>query len=522
MTNLLFENGKIRTGAGEPDRSRLLVMDGTIAHPGAAVPTSVERIDLRGGLLLPAFADGHAHPLLAGRETFGPRLRDANTVPEIADRIRQWSAASEEPWLIGGSYDATIVPNGFFDARWIDDAERNRPVVLHSWDYHTVWVNSAALRAAGIDANTPDPPKGRIVRRADGSAMGTLIERPAIDLVLGRAPKPATLRDSEALVWASERLAARGVTWVQEAWVELHDVAAWEAAGHSGRMQVDVDLAFRADPSSWPAQMSLIQDASKRINRIPGLTARTIKFFVDGIVENHTAHLLEKYNDDCTRGVPNWTTEALVDAVRVADQAGFHVHLHAIGDAAVRSALHAVTQRPASTDNRATIAHIQLVDAVDLKRFAETDVTLCFQPSWAIADDVMKKLTMPRLGPERVLQYRMRSVVNAGARISFGSDWPVSEPDVLQGIRAAVTRKDAHGQPEGGWHPEECLTIDEAIDAATVGVHYQASNETFLGTLTAGKRGDLVWLDRDIRCVPPERITDAVVLGTWRGGLRTF
>ncbi|PTT21073.1 amidohydrolase, partial [Microbacterium sp. HMWF026] len=240
---IVFTGGTIRIDGRTSDVDRLVVVDGVVAEPGHPVPDDAEHIDLDGGLLLPAFGDGHVHPLLAGRERTGPALRDATSVAEIVDRVRAWAAASDAPWLVGGSYDATIVDGGLFDARWLDAAVPDRPVVLHAWDYHTAWVNTAALRAGGVDAETPDPPLGRIVRRDDGSPSGTLVERPAIDLVLAHAPRPARADDIDALAAATTHLAAQGIAWAQEAWAEIDDVPTWIAAARAGRLAVDVDLA---------------------------------------------------------------------------------------------------------------------------------------------------------------------------------------------------------------------------------------------------------------------------------------
>lgn len=522
MTVTVFHGGTVRIDGTSPDVDRLVVIDGVVAPAGIPVPDDAEHVDLEDGLLLPAFGEGHAHPLLAGRERVGPELRDARTVEEIAARVRGWAAASDEPWLVGGSYDATIVAGGLFDARWLDEIDR--PVVLHAWDYHTAWVNSAALRASGVDSTTPDPELGRIARRPDGSALGTLIERPAIDLVLGHAPRPTLRADVEALLWAGEHLAAHGVTWVQEAWCEVEDVPAWRAAAASGRLAVDADLALRADPVRWPAQLDELRRTADEIDGTSGLTCRTVKFFVDGILENHTAHLLECYHDARTRGLPNWSPEQLVDAVAACDAAGFDVHLHAIGDAAMRAALDAATgiRESLRGGRRLTIAHAQVIDPTDLPRLADLDVTICFQPQWALEDDVMTDLTLPRLGPQRELQYRMHSAQKAGARLSFGSDWPVAAPDVLDGIRTAITRQDAHGHPDGGWQPHERLTIDEAIDAATSGVAWQGGDQDRRGALRPGMSADLVWLTGDIRSIEPAAIADIRVRGTWRRGTRTF
>jgi len=524
MAVVVFTNGAIRVDGSAVDVDRLVVADGVVASADSPVPADAEIIDLEGGMLLPAFRDGHAHPLLAGRERRGPRLRDATSVAEITRRVRAWAESCGDAWLIGGSYDATIVPGGMFDARWLDEGEAERPVVLHSWDYHTVWVNTAALRAAGLDADTPDPALGRIVRRPDGSPLGTLVERAAIDLVLAHAPQPAVEADGEALAWATERLAEHGIAWVQEAWTEQHDLPAWVAAARRGRLAVDVDLALRADPDRWPEQLAELRRDADEIAGVDGLTARTVKFFVDGIIENHTAHLLDCYHDAQTRGLPNWQPERLGDAVVACDAAGFDIHLHAIGDAAVRAAIDAAEgiRESLARGRRLTIAHAQIVDPADLPRLAALDVTFCFQPQWAVRDAVMTELTLPRLGPQRERQYRMRAARTAGARLSFGSDWPVTSPDVLRGLRTAVTRQDEDGRPAGGWQPEERLTLDEALDAATSGVAWQAGDDAHRGTLLPGMIADLVWLDRDIRREPTDRIAAARIRGTWRRGIRTF
>ncbi len=524
MAVVVFTNGAIRVDGSVPDVDRLVVVDGVVASGDLPVPADAEVVDLEGGLLLPAFRDGHAHPLLAGRERRGPELRDATTVAELTARVRGWAESCDDAWLIGGSYDATIVPGGMFDARWLDEGEAGRPVVLHSWDYHTVWVNTAALRAAGVDAETPDPALGRIVRRPDGSPLGTLVERPAIDLVLDRAPQPSVEADVEALAWATARLAEHGIAWVQEAWTEVVDIRAWTAAARRGRLAVDVDLALRADPERWPEQLVELRRAADEIAGVDGLTARTVKFFVDGILENHTAHLLDCYHDAHTRGLPNWQPDQLEGAVAACDAAGFDIHLHAIGDAAVRAAIDAAEgiRESLRGGRRLTIAHAQVVDPSDLARLADLDVTFCFQPQWAVPDAVMTELTLPRLGPQRERQYRMRAARTAGARLSFGSDWPVTSPDVLLGLRTAVTRQDVDGRPAGGWQPEERLTLDEALDAATSGVAWQAGDDAHRGTLRPGMVADLVWLDRDIRRGPTDRIADARIRGTWRRGLRTF
>lgn len=520
MTHLAFVDGVVHRGRGTPDADRLYVADGRVAPWPPSLPDGTTLIDLDGGYLGPAFGDGHVHPLLAGREADGPALRDATTVEDLVGRVAAW--ASEHPeaeWITGGSYDATITVDGLFDARWLDAAVPDRPVVLRAWDYHTVWCNTAALEQAGITGRTEDPVGGRIVRRPDGSPQGTLLEA-AAGLVLSRVPRRPLHSDVRALDRATRTLAAQGITFAQEAWAEPEDVDAWAAAARAGLLHVEVDLALRADPLKWPGQLPLFQGIRERLEPIAGLSARTVKFFVDGIIENHTAHLLDEYADACTHGLPNWDADTLVDAVGQAYEAGFDVHFHAIGDSGVRSVLTAL-EKAGPSERRATLAHAQLISEQDLPRLADLGLTICFQPLWAAPDPVMTGLTLPRLGPRRSLQYRMRSALRHGARISFGSDWPVTSPDVLAGIRTAVTRQTADGVPDGGWHPAERLTVEEALDAATSGVARQTRGEDIRGHLATGARADLVWLSHDPRTVTPASLDAVVVKGTWLKGRLT-
>ncbi|PPG26592.1 amidohydrolase [Pseudoclavibacter sp. RFBG4] len=527
MRHIEFTGGTIGVPHGTPDVTTLVVHDGTIVTAnGRSAAGRTERIDLAGGYLGPAFGDGHAHPLFAGLELQGPQIRGAGSVADIVESVRLWADAHPEAtWIVGGSYDSTLAPLGRFDAAWLDAAVPDRPVVLRSWDYHSAWCNTAALEAAGITADTVDPEDGVFVRREDGTPLGTLLESGAVERVLGRAPRRPVTDGVEALRASTAVLASLGITWVQEAWVEPADIEVWVTAAEAGALCVDADLAQRADPKAWPQQRTLLRERRTRIEAAPGLTAQTVKFFLDGIIENHTAHLLEDYADACTRGLPVWHDGELQQAALDAHELGFDLHLHAIGDAGVRSALGAarrIRERPDGADRRITIAHVQLLDDSDLDRFTQLDVTACFQPLWATADEVMVQLTLPLLGPGRELHYRMRSLLESGARLSFGSDWPVTSPDVLAGIRTAVTRQNPDGTPLGGWHPAERISVDAALEAATSAVAYQARAETTRGTLTPGSRADLVWLSADPRDVAPDQLGDITVLGTWRNGQRTF
>ena len=301
-------------------------------------------------------------------------------------------------WIVGASYDSTLAPDGRFDARWLDEAVADRPVVLRAWDYHTAWCNSLSLERAGITARTPDPEDGIIARRPDGSPLGTLIESGATNRVLDLIPPTTVATAVEELRRSTAFAASCGITWVQDAWVEAGDIEAWVSAAHQGVLAVDADLAIRADPTRWAEQRAELITLRERIDQAPGITCRTLKFFIDGTIGNHTAYLLENYADSCTRGLPMWRADRLLAAFVDADRLGFDLHLHAIGDGAIRLALDTVQNLRSITrgsDQRVTVAHAQLIDQVDIERFAALDVTVCFQPLWAAKDAVMRELTCP-------------------------------------------------------------------------------------------------------------------------------
>lgn len=522
----LFSGGAIWTGTGDTDA--LLVSGGAIRALGEDArrnaPADAQMVDLDGGFLMPSFGDGHAHPLYGGLEEAGPAVRACHSVDDILAVVKRYAEDHpEQEWIAGASYDSSLAPQGLFDARWLDSVVPDRPVVLRAWDYHTVWCNSIALDRAGITPDTPDPPLGEIPHRADGSVLGTLREWGAVDLVMNVMPPHDESVRTAALDTAADYLLARGVTWVQDAWVEPGDVETYVAAADSLRMRFN--LALYADPRYFENQVEQYVQSRRRVNaaRSPLLTANTVKFFADGVVENETGALLEPYCSGLhSHGQQNWEGDALAQAAARVDDLGLQIHIHAIGDAAVRQALDAiefVIQRNGIRDRRPVIAHAQLVDDADIGRFAELGVIPNMQPLWAQMDALMTVLTIPRLGAERAdRQYRMASLIGHGARLAHGSDWPVSSGAPLEGIAVGVSRRTAEGQPEGGWTPSEILSIDRALSAYTAGVAYQAFAESDWGRIFPGASADLVWLDRDPRSAPPLELPAVSVRGTYLRG----
>jgi len=483
------------------------------------------------GAVLPGFGDGHVHPLWGGVELAGPAVRDLTSVGAVAAEVRRYAAEHpDEDWVLGGPYDPALAPRGLFDAAWLDAAVPDRPVVLQASDHHCAWVNTEALRRAGIDAATPDPPAGSVARRADGSPLGTLVEWTAMDLVLRHAPSPGDGEKVDAVERASALLAAAGVTWVQEAALAPEDVAAYLTAAREGRLHVRANIALRAEPGEWPAQRAAFVEARRRAeaarepdgsDRSAGVSVRTVKLFADGIVEAGTAALLAPYDDlpadhPHTCGLPVWEPAELAAAAAAFDADGFQLHVHAIGDAGLRAALDAfahVADVNGPRDRRPVVAHTQLVDPADLPRFAELGVVANFEPLWSQLDTAQTELTLPRIGAVRGdRQYPMGSLLATGAVLSTGSDWPVSSHRPLECLPVAVT---------GHWVPAERVPAAAVLAACTAGTAYQAFEEQVRGTLVPGKRADLVALDADPLRTDPASWPRLAVLGTWLGGRRT-
>ncbi len=484
--------------------------------------------DLAGGCLVPGFRDGHAHPLWGGIEIGQAPLVGARSLDDLVERIRIYAAAHPDlEWIEGGGYDPTLLPNGVGDAMVLDAAAPGRAVALEASDHHTMWVSSEALRRAGIDAQTPDPELGRIVRRGDGSPIGTLVEWGAIAMVRNLLPPPGRAEQEEGLRRAMAALARCGITWVQEAASSPAEASVYAEVARRGELTTRTNIAFRAEPGRWARALDGYVASRVELDADPAtrdlVSARTVKFFADGVIEMGTGFLVEPYTDaPHTCGLPNWTAAELAEAVAAFDQAGFQIHIHAIGDGGVRMALDAIesaAERNGARDRRPVIAHTQLVHLDDRVRFASLGVVANFEPLWACLDPMMEQLTIPRLGPERsALQYPIATIASAGAPISFGSDWPVSSMHPLHGLAVAVTRENKEGMPAGGWLPEERLPIMQALAAYTAGTAYQGFEERTGGTIAVGKRADLCALSADISAIAGSEVADVAVMGTWTGG----
>jgi predicted amidohydrolase YtcJ len=537
-------SGSIWTGTGH-DTDAVAVAGGRVVGLGTEARElrgpRTEVVGLDGKTLLPGFRDGHLHPLDGGAETLDCDLVDSRDVDEVLRRLAAFDRdRPDDPWLLGYGYPPEILPHGVGRASLLDEVVGARPVALWSSDHHMVWVNSAALARAGITAGTVDPPRGTIVRDGDGHPVGTLLEE-AEKLLDPHLPPRGVEKESRGFEAGLARMAAAGIVWGQDAWTWPERLASYQLVADAGRLTADVDLACKVEVDTWRQQRSVFEqaraDAAAALARraadgVPGgrLTSTTVKFFVDGVIEGGTGLLTEPYcafgdqHRGHDHGIANWEPGELAEAATAMDAAGFQLHLHAIGDAAVRMALDAVEEvaaRNGPADRRPVVAHTHLVHPDDLPRFRTLGVVANFEPLWAQPNEIMTALTEPRLGPERRRwQYPIGSLVRQGAHVSFGSDWPVSSHRPLEGLAVAVTRRrprDAEGEV---FLPEQRIGRDDAFAAYTAGSAYQARDEREAGLLAVGQRADLVVTAQDVLRVPAHELVDVDVEATYLQGRR--
>lgn len=541
---LVFTGGPVFTANTVRSRVRTVaVRDGRIMAIGGddfadLVGPKTEIVDLAGRMLLPGFQDAHVHPVWGGLDMLRCDLADYATADEYLEAIARYVAAHpDDEWILGGGWQMSAFPGGTPTAAALDAVIPDRPAFFPNRDGHGAWVNSAALRLAGIDRGTPDPPDGRIERDADGHPSGTLHEG-AMTLVNRLLPEEPLERLTEALLVGQRYLHSHGITAWQDA-----IVGSYGDAGDPGpaylRAAADGTLTARVVGAIW-------WDRTKGLEQIPSLLERreryrggrfaatSVKIMQDGVAENFTASMLEPYCDGHghftdNSGISFVPPEILDEAVPLLDAEGFQVHFHAIGDRAVRECLDAVERsiaRNGRGDNRHHIAHIQVVHPEDVGRFRELGVAANMQSLWAALEPQMVDLTLPFLGdPRSAWQYPFGDLLRSGAVLAAGSDWSVSTPDPLAAIHVAVNRKAAPGQEEGEYEaflPEQAIDLATSLTAYTAGSAWVNHLDKTTGTIEVGKFADLTLLDRDPFDAPADEIGATRVLQTFVEGQRVY
>lgn len=473
------------------------------------------RIDGKGSTLLPGLIDAHGHISSLGASLRSVDLTGAASETEAAQRVQQFSGddpAADQSWIQGRGWNQVLWPERQFpDRRSLDAVAPNRPVALSRVDGHAMWVNSKALALAGIDASTPDPEGGQIIRDRSGEPSGVLVDN-AMDLVF-EAIGVASLEAVEAdIVRGLEAAAATGLTSVHDAGVSAQEVQAYRNLQAAGRLPIRVyPMLSVLDPDNDP----LLAEGPFR-SEDGMLHVRSVKISADGALGSRGAALHRDYSDmpDHT-GLLLLSDEELSQHIGRSAQAGFQVNVHAIGDLANTRVLEKfadINQSPKIRAQRHRVEHAQILRPQDINQFAKLDVIASIQPTHATSD---KNMAEDRLGASRLEgAYAWNTLLRSQARLAGGSDFPVEPANPLYGLHAAVTRTDREGEPLGGWRPEEKLSRAEALSLFTEWAAYAGHEEEFLGRLAPGFAADFVLVKDDFFAQSEQAIWQNEVLAT--------
>jgi predicted amidohydrolase YtcJ len=532
--DLILRNGAIYTmDAARSWAQAVVIKDGRVLYAGPdseaakLAGPSTKIIDLHGRMVLPGFHDSHTHLMEGGVGMSLCNLKDLKTPQDALAEIRKFAAAHpDRPWVTGAGWDLPVFPAGNPRKEQFDEVVNDRPAYMESADGHSGWANSKALVVAGVTKDTPDPPAGRIERDpATGEPTGTLRES-ARELVTKRIPAATPAENAAGLKRAVELANSLGIISVQEADSSDEVLAAYRALDDAGQLTSRVVTALRTDAQKGEEQVAGLVERRARFTG-KRVRATAVKIFADGVIESGTAALLEPYlNRGGSRGELNFEPERLTRLVTRLDREGFQVHIHAIGDRAIRVSLdaHEAAQKAnGRRDARHHIAHLELIEPEDIPRFRDLGIIANFQPLWAFADPYIKDLTLPVLGPARSRWlYPIGSVARTGAMMAAGSDWPVTSMNPIEAIQVAVTRR-GPTEPEGpAWIPEEKVDLATMLAAYTINGAYLNREEKETGSIEPGKAADLIVLDRDLFKVAPEKIHEAKVVLTLLEGREVF
>ncbi len=529
--DLILINADIRTmDMARPRAGALAIREGRIAVLGttadirAAFP-GARVIDAGGRLVLPGFQDAHIHLHSGGTDlATAAQLYEVTSVSALQAALSANAARVPNlPVVLGAGWQPGLFGDHNLTAAVMDRAVPGRPAVAFDSSYHNACANSAALAAAGIGDDTPDPPNGRIVRDDRGRATGMLHEA-AIPFVMNRLPALPPDVQAEGVRAGQAHANRHGITGVLDPRITDTEAAAYRVVAGEGGLTLHVAGAALVEPGDEPGQTVERLSDLRRDHPGPGFQVQSAKFFLDGVFENRTAALFAPYADP-----PGGNAALMFDpgdlAALVAglDAARFQAHFHVIGDLAAHAALNAIAfarERNGAWPARHQLAHLQLVQPGDFARIAGLGAVANIQPLWARYDPVVPDIALDMIGPDRLpLTYAFRSMLDAGAAYCLSSDWPVSTLNPFEIIETAVTRRARLGDgPREAFLPDQALAVEEAVQGYTAHAAAACWRGDHTGRLVPGFSGDLIVLDRDVFGCPAEEIggTD-VLLTLFRG-----
>jgi len=525
FADIVINNTRVWTGnARQPWAEAVASRDNTIIAVGSnddvaeLIGADTEVVSAPDGMLVPGFIDTHVHFLYGGAALASVQLRDAATPDEFAARIGEFAQTVEAgEWITAGDWDHELWGGELPHRDWIDAVTPDNPVWVSRLDGHMALANSVALELAGVDADTPDIEGGEIVRDEDGRPSGILKDN-AMNPVYGAIPEATQARLDRELRAAMTHMAETGVT-------SVHDMADWESLATYQRAAERGELTTRiysvVPLTDWERLGDVVAEhgTGDEWLRIGGL-----KGFMDGSLGSHTAAFLEPFTDAPEdKGFLINEVDDLREWVTEADAAGLQIMVHAIGDSAIRDLLDIyldAVDANGERDRRFRMEHAQHIHPDDIERFAVQDIIASMQPYHAIDDGRWAERV---IGPDRAkTTYAFNALMNAGARVTFGSDWTVAPASPFEGIYAAVTRRTLDGENPGGWVPEQKIAIEQALHAYTTEAAYASFDEDRKGMLKPGMLADFVLLDRDLTNITPDAIRGTQVLRTIVGGRTVY
>ena len=529
-------HGKIYTvNAKQPWAEALAIRGGKIIAVGSEKDiesyrgASTRAIDAKDHLVLPGFVDTHVHFIGGAFGLQHVKLDDAATIPEIQKRVKEYAAAHPGTSFIQGFgwmypvFGKDALP----DKKYLDEVLPDRPALLSAYDGHTSWANSKALQMAGITRDTPNPLNGIIVRDPQtGEATGALKEA-AGELVSRLIPEPTREQKLAALRQGIQYANQLGLTRVHSAGGDDVNLDLLDELRRAGQLTLRFYVApFLEPPVLAPETIEKVERLRQTYHD-EWIDAGAVKFLGDGVIEAHTAGMLEPYTDDPTLiGKPNWGAEQYTKAVTELDRRGFQIFTHAIGDRTIQQTLdgYAAAHKANGTkDSRDRIEHIEDPSAAEIPRFGREGVIASMQPLHAYPNEDILQVWARNVGPERAQRaWPWHDIAAAGGHLAFGSDWPVVTLNPWPGLQNLLTRQTTEGNPPGGWIAKECITLQQAIDGYTLGAAYAGRREKSEGSVEIGKVADVIVVSQDLFHTDAHKIGQTQVLITIVAGKVTY
>jgi predicted amidohydrolase YtcJ len=532
VADTIILRAKVYTGdVNRPWAQAIAIHDGKIVAVGDDATINklryggTEVIEGAGHLVLPGFVDCHIHFLDGSLSLGRVNLEGAKDASDIQQRLRDYAAKHPgNDWVLGRGWNyAMFGPEALPNKKYLDEIFPDRPVFLEGYDGHTYWANSKALALAGITNETPDPPNSAIVRDPKTREATGALKESAQGLVARVVPKPSRNEKLAALRagirWANEH----GLTRVHSAGGDFEQLDLYDELRRQGQLSLRFYIAYFLDPPKLRAQdLDVIESARKKFHD-DWIDTNAVKMMVDGVVESHTAAMLEPYSDDpSVKGKLFWEPANYLAAVAELDKRGLQLFTHAIGDYGVRTALDAYQNAEEvnrATDRRPRIEHIETVSAADIPRFGKLGVIASMQPLHSYPDADTLDVWARNAGPDRASRaWAWKSISDAGGHLAFGSDWPVVTLNPWEGVQTAVTRQTSEGKPDAGFVPEQRLTVAETVRGYTLGAAYAGRREKTEGSIEPGKLADLIIISQNIFEIDPHRLAETKVLTTIVGG----